>query len=397
MLKSIFLKSSSLLYRAHSKVYVLLNQYLKEGVQGERNFKPYILKKIPFVSKTKIIHLNGNFLVGGTSQLIIDIIENTSDEYSHKIVVPEFPNPLPYQPVDIYKYSLYELEELYNFLKKEQPAAVHIHYWIREAKQAKKFNWAAAWYEKVFAICEDLKIDIIQNVNVPTAPYHSSAVIHNVFVSNFVLENFNNSQVPASVIYPGSNFSHFKNADTLPDKCIGMVYRLDPDKLNPEAIEVFISAVKRQSDIICYIIGDGYYLDYYQQRVAEEKLEKNFVFTGVVSYSSLPDYYKKISIFVAPVHDESFGQVTPFAMSMGLCVAGYDTGALSEILGSKETLVEYGRIETLADVIVALVNNPEKRAELGKLNQFRTHNNFSVETMISQYQELYSRLIIKAS
>lgn len=379
MIKKILFKSSSLLLKAHL--------YLKERANVPKNLVPYVLKYQPNKKNKKIVHVISNFMIGGSTQLMVDIIERTSDKYFHQIVVPEYLKPLPYQPVDIHSFSINEMNELYNFLKNEKPELVHIHYYVREIT---KYEGNAFWYYAVFKICEDLKIKVIQNVNVPTEPYLSDAVVHNVFVSKYVEDNFNTSDASKSIIYPGSDFSHF-NYDTnlIPDNSIGMVYRLDNDKLREDSIDVFIRAVKKKADIHCYIIGGGYYLEYYKQKVKEKNLENNFTFTGFVSYRALPELYKKIGVFVAPVYDESFGQVTPFAMSMGLSVAGYDTGALSEILGYKVTLVETGNIESLADVIVDLVNNPNKRKELGLKNQKRARENFSVESMTNQYEKLY--------
>lgn len=380
MIKKIFRKTSSLLYKAHL--------FVKRLSKERSSFAPYQLTSSPSKSSIRIIHVNGNFIVGGTSQLIVDIIERTSDKYSHKIIVPELPDPVPYQPVSVSEFTCEQLNELYEFLKAEQPDLVHIHYWIRPAHRYKSF---ALWYQTVFKICEELHLPVVQNVNVPTAPFPSPSVVHNVFVSDYVRAQFNQGAVSSSVIYPGSNFGHFKNEDgrELPGNSIGMVYRLDPDKLNPEAIEVFIAVAKRKPDVTCYIIGGGYYLEYYKKRVAKESLDKNFVFTGFVSYKALPDLYKKMGVFVAPVHDESFGQVTPFAMSMGLAVAGYDIGALSEIIGYDETLAAYGNIDALADIIINLIDNPEKRISMGRANKARAITHFSVGSMIEAYVRLY--------
>jgi glycosyltransferase involved in cell wall biosynthesis len=210
-----------------------------------------------------------------------------------------------------------------------------------------------------------------------------------------VRDVFNDSTDPSSVIYPGSDFKHFSNTDIskLPDRSIGMVYRLDRDKLDETAIEIFIGVAKKDSLISCYIIGDGYYLKNYKDRVKQEGLEKQIIFTGMIEYAKLPDYYKKISTFVAPVHDESFGQVVPFAMGMGLAVAGYTTGALPEILGSRETLVQHGNIEALANIILDLINNGQKREEIGRKNQLRANQQFSVEQMIDRYRMLYKSVI----
>jgi glycosyltransferase involved in cell wall biosynthesis len=387
-----FQKITSKLAVGAYKVFSFLNNLSKKAPAEKVLFKPYTLNYSVGNTTKKIIHINGNFIVGGSSQLIVDIIERTSDKYKHIVIVPDAPNPVPYQPVDIYAFSINELSGLYDFLKETKPDLVHIHYWVRHIH---RFEGYALWYQSIFRICEELNIKILQNINVPTKPFNNANVLHNVFVSKYVMDNFNDRDTAASVIYPGSNFSHFKNDDieALPDDSIGMVYRLDKDKLNEKAIEIFIAAVKKKRTLKCFIVGDGDYLMCYKKRVQEENLEPNFIFTGMVSYADLPSFYKKMSIFVAPVHDESFGQVSPFAMSMGLVVAGYDTGALSEILGSKETLVEYGDINNLAELIIELSNDKEKRVMKGRQNQLRTHNMFTVEKMIADYLVLYNDLI----
>jgi glycosyltransferase involved in cell wall biosynthesis len=385
MLPRLIKKFSSLLYRIHV--------WLEKQFQGKTSFTPYPVRSATSLSSPKIFHFNGNFVIGGSSQLIVDLVERTSPKYRHTIIVPEIPTPLPYQPLDIHPFSLDEMNKLYDFLKKEKPSLVHIHYWVRHYDRHRDFS---LWYQAVFKICEELKLPVIQNINVPTKPYESGSVIHNVFVSQYVEENFNDQhEVEHSVIYPGSDMEHFSNEHLAeaPSKNIGMVYRLAPDKLDPQAIEVFINLAKKQNDILCYIIGDGQYMRHYRNRVKQEGLSKRFVFTGYVSYRDLPSYYNKLNIILAPVHDESFGQVTPFAMGMGLVVAGYDTGALSEILGSKETLVKTGDIEKLTSIVIDLINDPERLIALSKRNQQRAREIFTTEQMIRQYERLYSSYI----
>jgi len=381
---------SSILYRLHSKIDCWIKQNSPKN--GYAVFEPYQVKVNEPKTNIKIIHVNGNFIIGGSSQLIVDIIEGTSHYFKHKVIVPVLPNPLPYKGIDIYKFDIFSLTNLYEFLKEEKPDLVHIHFWVRYNF---RFDSGSIWYTTIFNICKDLGIRVIQNVNVPTNPFSSINILQNIFVSNYVLENFNDSNVPSNVIYPGSDFKHFFNKDveSLPGFCIGMVYRLDKDKLNEDAIEVFIRTVKKSLKVKCLIVGDGEFLELYKKRVSEENLIENFIFTSMVSYSELPEYYKKMSVFITPVHDESFGQVTPFAMSMGLAVAGYKTGALPEILGSSETLVDYGDIDGLVNIILELLNNEEKKVAIGKNNQIRAHQHFSVEKMVESYLQLYNKVL----
>lgn len=345
-------------------------------------------------SLPKIVHINGNFVIGGTSQLIADVVERTSDRYYHEVIVPDYPRPLPYQPLKIHAFGLDRLPELFNWLKEAKPVLVHIHYWVRP--QHRYFDFGC-WYATVFSMCEELGLPVIQNINVPTSPFISTAVVHQVFVSEYVRSEFDNHPtVPSSVIYPGSNldlFSENEERTALPET-IGMVYRLDRDKLDAQVIDIFIEAVRLKPSLRVYIVGGGFYYDEFRRRVRDAQLEKQFVFTGYVAYRSLPEWYRKIGVFVAPVHDESFGQVTPFAMGMGLPVAGYHTGALPEILGTTETLVPFGDHMALADLLVKLVNDPQRRKELGQQNYQRAHKKFGIDTMIRQYSELYRSIIV---
>jgi glycosyltransferase involved in cell wall biosynthesis len=125
--------------------------------------------------------------------------------------------------------------------------------------------------------------------------------------------------------------------------------------------------------------------------VAAQGVDERFVFTGYIAYEQLPEYYKKFSIFVAPVWSESFGQVSPFAMSMKIPVVGYNIGALPEILGSADCLRKDPT--KLAELIIGLLDDRQKRIEIGAANYNRVCDFFSIENMIRKYDLLYSRLL----
>ena len=175
------------------------------------------------------------------------------------------------------------------------------------------------------------------------------------------------------------------------DNCIGMVYRLERDKLNESSINVFIEVVKRRKGTKALIVGGGSLMENYRSSVISAGLMEYFLFTGYVAYNDLPEYYKKMSVFVAPVHRESFGQVTPFAMNMNIPVAGYQVGALSEIIDDDLLLANPGDYTKLADIIIELLDDPEKRFRIGTTNHHRAKM-FSVEVMINRYQEIYDEM-----
>ena len=121
-------------------------------------------------------------------------------------------------------------------------------------------------------------------------------------------------------------------------------------------------------------------------------LGDKFEFTGYVSYDSLPDYYRKMTVFVAPVWKESFGQVSPFAMNMRIPVCGYDVGAIGEITADSDVLAPAGDADRLADIMVRLLDEPAERQKIGEFQYQRAQSNFSVQAMVNAYAALYREL-----
>jgi len=281
------------------------------------------------------------------------------------------------------------LKELNNF----KPDLVHIHYLGHHRDKWGKQSWE--WYNKIFNVIEKIGCPVIENVNIPTEPFESKLVSYYVYVSNYVREKYGQPHHQNKVIYPGSDFTHFNKLkpDDITDNCIGMVYRLERDKINEESIEVFTEVVKKRKDTKVLIVGGGSLFEHYKKTVDDAGLREFFTFTGYVAYEDLPEYFKKMSVFVAPVHRESFGQVTPMAMNMGIPVAGYQVGALPEIIANKNLLAPSGDIKKLSEIIIDLLDNREKRLKIGASNQLRAENLYSVTAMTQSYKKIYEEII----
>ena len=200
------------------------------------------------------------------------------------------------------------------------------------------------------------------------------------------------------VIHPGSDLDVFPPDEGSPGRgddreCIGMVYRLERDKLDETSIDPFLEIARLRPSAEILVVGGGGLLQSFRTAVRRAGLDGRVTFTGYVAYDRLRSLYRKMSVFVAPVHRESFGQVSVFAMGCELPVAGYMVGALEEILGSTELLVPTGDSEGLARVVVELLSDPTKRADIGRANRARAQQLFSVETMIARYASLYSEAL----
>jgi glycosyltransferase involved in cell wall biosynthesis len=355
------------------------------GIARPPIYKVTPQQRIGLRHRPRILHVIPNVWVGGSTQLVLDLHNYLGHRFEMTVVTSALPQRERHQGMSISVLPRtaprFEVRRLFtNF----NPHIVHIHYWG---------DVDEPWYKPFFEMAAELGCPILQNINTPVAPYAAVPVERNVFVSQTILDQFG-SGPPAQVIHPGIDLSLFSPPATAdPDAydTIGMVYRLQPDKLNEASIEPLIAVVKRRPQTRAIIIGDGALFAHFRARVAEERLLDRFEFTGAVPYAALPAQYSRFKVFVAPVWQESFGQVVPFAMSMGLAVAGNRVGALPEILGEASLLAETP--DELAGHVLGLLDDPAAIDIVGRRNRAIACAAFAVERMVADYLDLYRSII----
>jgi glycosyltransferase involved in cell wall biosynthesis len=370
--------------RLDAKAY-LANASQALGLSRPPIYKVTSQQRIGLRHRPRILHVIPNVWVGGSTQLILDLHNYLGHRFEMTVVTSALPQRERHQGMSISvvprSAPRFEVRRIFtNF----NPHIVHVHYWG---------DVDEPWYKPFFEMAAELGCPIVQNVNTPVAPYAAVPVERNVFVSQTILGQFG-SVPPAQVIHPGIDLSLFSPSTTAdPDAydTIGMVYRLQPDKLNEASIEPLIAVVKRRPQTRAVIIGDGALFSHFRARVAEEGLLDRFEFTGAVPYAALPAQYARFKVFVAPVWQESFGQVVPFAMSMGLAVAGNRVGALPEILGDVSLLAEAP--DELAGHVLRLLDDRAAIDAVGGRNRAIACAAFSVERMAVDYLDLYRSII----
>ncbi|PNG25653.1 hypothetical protein CR492_12045 [Methylocella silvestris] len=346
-------------------------------------------QRMGLARRPKVLHAIANVWVGGSTQLVVDLYDHLGHRIEMETITSSLPPSGAHEGMTIrlapQPVSRHVVRATFSRFR---PDLVHIHYWG---------DVDEPWYRAIFEVAAEFECPVVQNVNTPVTPFADAPVACNVFVSQSVLDRFG-SKAPARVIYPGIDLDRFARP-TVPAAgafdTIGMIYRLENDKLNAQAIELFIAVVKKRPATRAIIIGDGSLFAHFRRRVIEEGLLPHFEFSGYAPYEELPAFLARFKIFVAPVRQESFGQVIPFAMSCGLAVAGYRIGAVPEILGDDETLGQtLGQTlgETLnetAGIIVALLDDRARIEALGRRNQAIAKARFSVGAMAAAYCSLY--------
>jgi glycosyltransferase involved in cell wall biosynthesis len=355
---------------------------------------PYVVRQLHHANPTRprVLHVIANFHLGGSARLVVDLVERLGHAYEQSVVSWDLPETPAYTGISVRHHAAHDIDAARRVLREERPDLLHAHYLGHHRDKYGPRDWE--WYRHWFASAEQLGVPVIENINIPTEPYVSAAVACYVHVSDYVRHRFGRRDGRHVTIYPGSDLERFTRpaGAALPNDCLGMVYRFAGDKVDEHAIEPFIDAVRMRPATRALIVGGGRHLEAYQRRVADSGLQDSFTFTGFVAYDALPALYQQMSIFVAPVHRESFGQVTPFAMAMRMPVVGYDVGAIPEILADSSLLAPAGDSHRLAAIAAALLDDPARRAAIGEANRARAERLFSVEAMVTAYESLYREL-----
>jgi glycosyltransferase involved in cell wall biosynthesis/2-polyprenyl-3-methyl-5-hydroxy-6-metoxy-1,4-benzoquinol methylase len=342
----------------------------------------------PFeTNRFRVVHVIANFMTGGSSRLVVDLVEHLSRSYEQEVVTSYNPEPPAYVGLPVHQLRPEAGRGVVlAYLRRFSPDLVHVHYWGDADR---------SWYAWAIAAAEHYGCAIVENINTPVEPYLSPAVRRYVYVSDYVWKTFGHGDRDATVVYPGSDNPIFapSGSSTGPASCIGMVYRLEPDKLNENSIDVFISVLQRRADARALIVGGGSYLRRYRAAVRRAGVADRVTFTGYVPYLELPALYQCMSVFVAPVWKESFGQVVPFAMNMGVPVVGYTVGALPELIDDPSLTAPAGDSQQLASIVLRLLDDPSARERIARRNRQQARERFSVATMIASYATIYREVL----
>ena len=129
--------------------------------------------------------------------------------------------------------------------------------------------------------------------------------------------------------------------------------------------------------------------------VRELGLQDAVVPTGFVPDEELAFLYRQAALFVFPSLYEGFGMPVLEAMRAGACVVARNQSAMAEVLGDAGVQTETKDPAGLAAIIRSLLDDPARRAELGRAGQRRSAG-FTSEAMARNTLAVYMRALDRA-
>jgi glycosyltransferase involved in cell wall biosynthesis len=124
--------------------------------------------------------------------------------------------------------------------------------------------------------------------------------------------------------------------------------------------------------------------------VRELGLESEVVFTGQIREQDKPPLYSAATVFAFPSLYEGFGMPVLEAMACGAAVVTSNSSALPEVAGDAAVLVDPTDVEAIGKAILALVEDPSRRAVLGEAARARAAH-FSWAAVAKQTLAVYAQ------
>lgn len=298
---------------------------------------------------------------------------------------------------------------LRKLLRKLKPDVLHVHYASGYGTLAKLVNYTptilSVWGSDVFLFPEQStrnKKTLQKNL------VSADRITSTSHAMKEQTERFVKPVHPIKVIPFGIDTSVFKPEDSREQEnlIIGTVKKLE----KVYGIDILLKAIARLIESLQHkgyteivnslhivIVGGGTELNNLRQLAGKLGIADKIDFVGTVKNDDVPHYINEMDIYCALSRSESFGVAVLEASSCGVPVVVSDVGGLPEVTQHDETgyIVNHNDLDSIADVLLSLLLDKEKRKQLGKNGRafVKGHYNWSynVDQMEDTYKEVINR------
>ena len=177
--------------------------------------------------------------------------------------------------------------------------------------------------------------------------------------------------------------------------CVGLVGRLAPEK----GVDLFLQAAKivieRAPGVSFVIAGEG------PDRAALELQAKQLGLQHTVTFlgrqEDMSAFYASIDVLASSSRQEGLPVALLEGMASGLPLVATRVGAVPEVVADQVTgyLVDPEDAAALAEAMLALVADPERRMLFGAAGQGRVKERFSATRMTADYLESYAAALAR--
>lgn len=238
----------------------------------------------------------------------------------------------------------------------------------------------------------------------------SSCLVDHYFANSghtkkIIIDKYGLPDHRTSVLYNGIDLGSFqptKKRITIrrefglknPEKVIGTVARLTPQKGIDKFIEVAKRVTRDVKNVKFLIVGDGELRSALEEQVVKLNLQDKVIFTG--ARTDVANLLSIFDIFLLTSNWEPFGITLLEAMAMGVPIIAFSVDAVPEVVNETcAVLVNPGDIKTMSQEVVNLLGNRLKQEKLIQ-SGFKRVKEFNIKRISKKSIDVYKRLLNKS-
>jgi len=214
----------------------------------------------------------------------------------------------------------------------------------------------------------------------------------------YLIEEEHVGEDRVEMIYNGVDTTQFYPPESRPAKAsmIGIVCALRVEKNLPLLQQAFAKVHVAHPDVRLVIVGSGAELNSLQENAARLGITESVDF--IPATRDVPNWLRKMDIFVLPSYSEAFSNSLLEALACGCAVVASRVGGTPELTGGNEErglLFPGGDADALAAQLERLLTDDALRRELGTKAAKFAKENLSIEIAAARTGAMYERLLAK--
>jgi mannosyltransferase len=214
---------------------------------------------------------------------------------------------------------------------------------------------------------------------------------------------------PVDIVHHGVDPEKFKPAPDrqsawaetgLPGKYgIGAFGRVRRQKGSDLFIEAMIRLLPKYPDWTAVVTGlmaveEAAFVGDLKRRIADSNMENRIALLGERPQDEVPSWFRRISLYVAPMRNEGFGLTPLEAMASGAAVVATRTGAAPYLVAEGVTgeIVPTDDLETLIAAIEPFLADPERTAAFGRAGREKAVTQHSLANEAAALNAVYEQM-----
>ena len=172
---------------------------------------------------------------------------------------------------------------------------------------------------------------------------------------------------------------------------VGLASRLSAEKGVDSLVKAMPQILASFADATLLVAGEGDELENLEEQTRELGLENDIVFCGV--RKDIPQLLQIIDVYVLPSYSEGLPMALLEAMASRKAIVATNVGGMPNAITNGECgeIVPPHDPSTLADAIVSLLHDQDRRIEYGRAARERFEALYSARIMTEKYQLLYEK------